>query len=52
MWGNKKSHTPQAADPEPKNWQTNQPPKRTGAGVSFLWGSLLLICRTFDCQLA
>ena len=27
MWGNKKSHTPQAADPEPKNWQTNQPPK-------------------------
>jgi hypothetical protein len=26
MWGNKKSHTPQAADPEPKNWQTNQPP--------------------------
>jgi hypothetical protein len=31
MWGNKKSHTPQAADPEPKNWQTNQPPKRTPA---------------------
>ena len=27
MWLNKKSHTPQAADPEPKNWQTNQPPK-------------------------
>src|SRR6267143_5306880 len=27
MWGKKKSHTPQAADPEPKNWQTNQPPK-------------------------
>src|SRR5229473_8120287 len=27
MWGNKKSHTPQAADPDPKNWQTNQPPK-------------------------
>src|SRR5260370_28157595 len=27
MWGNKKSHPPQAADPEPKNWQTNQPPK-------------------------
>jgi cytoskeletal protein CcmA (bactofilin family) len=26
MWGNKKSHPPQAADPEPKNWQTNQPP--------------------------
>ena len=26
MWGNKKSHTPQAADPEPKNWQTNQRP--------------------------
>jgi hypothetical protein len=31
MWGNKKSHTPQAADLEPKNWQTNQPPKRTPA---------------------
>src|SRR6266853_4828835 len=31
MWGNKKSHRPQAADPEPKNWQTNQPPKRTPA---------------------
>jgi cytoskeletal protein CcmA (bactofilin family) len=31
MWGNKKSHTPQAADPEPKNWQTNQPPKRSPA---------------------
>ena len=27
MWGNKKSHTPQAEDPEPKNWQTNQPLK-------------------------
>jgi cytoskeletal protein CcmA (bactofilin family) len=27
MWGNKKSHTPQAVDQEPKNWQTNQPPK-------------------------
>jgi cytoskeletal protein CcmA (bactofilin family) len=27
MWGNKKSHTPQAVDPEPKNRQTNQPPK-------------------------
>ncbi len=27
MWGNKKSHTPQAADPEPNNLQTNQPPK-------------------------
>ena len=27
MWGNKKSHTPQGVDPEPKNWQTNQPPK-------------------------
>src|SRR5467141_1646909 len=25
MWGNKKSHTPQAVDPEPKTWQTNQP---------------------------
>src|SRR6266849_2872592 len=31
MWGNKKSHTPQSADPEPKNWQTKQPPKRTPA---------------------
>src|SRR5437667_8054854 len=31
MWRNKKSHTPQAADPEAKNWQTNQPPKRTPA---------------------
>jgi hypothetical protein len=31
MWGNKKSHTPQAVDPGPKNWQTNQPPKRTPA---------------------
>ena len=27
MWDNKKSHTPQTADPEPKNSQTNQPPK-------------------------
>ena len=27
MWGNKKPETPQAADPEPKNVQTNQPPK-------------------------
>src|SRR5712692_4950653 len=27
MWGNKKSHTPQAAEPEPKNLQLNQPPK-------------------------
>src|SRR6266852_8780476 len=27
MWGNKKSHPPQAADPEPKNWQTNRPPE-------------------------
>jgi cytoskeletal protein CcmA (bactofilin family) len=27
MWGNKKSHTPQAVDQEPKNWQTNQPLK-------------------------
>jgi cytoskeletal protein CcmA (bactofilin family) len=26
MWSNKKLETPQAADPEPKNWQTNQPP--------------------------
>jgi hypothetical protein len=29
MWANKKSHTPQAADPKPKNWQTNQPPQPT-----------------------
>ncbi len=27
MWGNKKPDTPQAADPEPKNVQMNQPPK-------------------------
>ncbi len=27
MWRNKKPVTPQAADPEPKNWQANQPPK-------------------------
>jgi len=27
MWGNKKSHTPEAAEPEPKNLETNQPPK-------------------------
>ncbi len=27
MWGNKKPDTPQAADLEPKNLQTNQPPK-------------------------
>jgi hypothetical protein len=26
MWANKKSHTPQAADQERKNWQMNQPP--------------------------
>jgi cytoskeletal protein CcmA (bactofilin family) len=26
-WGNKKSHTPQAADPEPKNLQLDQTPK-------------------------
>ena len=31
MWGNKKSHTPQTADPEPKNSQTNQPPKPASA---------------------
>jgi cytoskeletal protein CcmA (bactofilin family) len=37
MWGNKKSHTPQAADPEPKNWQTNQPP----AGATARLGSSL-----------
>jgi cytoskeletal protein CcmA (bactofilin family) len=29
MWGNKKSHTPQAADSEPTNLQTNQPTKVT-----------------------
>ncbi len=27
MWSNKKPETPQAADPEPKNVQINQPPK-------------------------
>src|SRR6266851_5750563 len=27
MWSNKKPDSPQAADPEPKNWQMNQPPK-------------------------
>ncbi len=27
MWGNKKPETPQGADAEPKNMQTNQPPK-------------------------
>ncbi len=27
MWSRKKPDTPQAADPEPKNWLTNQPPK-------------------------
>ena len=27
MWSNKKPETPEAADPEPKNVQTNQPPK-------------------------
>ncbi len=27
MWRNKKPDTPQAADPEPKNLQTNHPPK-------------------------
>src|SRR6266436_5886999 len=27
MWGSKKSHTPQSADPEPKNLQASQPPK-------------------------
>jgi cytoskeletal protein CcmA (bactofilin family) len=27
MWGNKKPDTPQAAQPEQKNFQTNQPPK-------------------------
>jgi len=27
MWGNKKPDAPQAAQPEPKNFQMNQPPK-------------------------
>src|SRR5260370_18474768 len=27
MWGNKKSHPPEAADTKQKNWKTNQPPK-------------------------
>jgi hypothetical protein len=29
MWRNKKRDTPQAADPEPKSVQTNQPPMST-----------------------
>src|SRR6266849_1205291 len=31
MWGNKKSHKPQPANPEPRIWQTNQPPKPASA---------------------
>ena len=31
MWSKKKSDTPQAADPEPTNVQTNQPPKPSSA---------------------
>ncbi len=31
MWRNKKPDTPQTADPEPKNLQTNQPPKLASA---------------------
>jgi len=31
MWGNKKPDTPQAAQPEPKNSISNQPPKSTPA---------------------
>jgi hypothetical protein len=37
MWSNKKSQTLQAADPEPKNWQTTQPP----AGATARLGSSL-----------
>jgi hypothetical protein len=32
MWGNKKSHTPQAVDPEPKNWQ-NKAAAKARSGV-------------------
>jgi hypothetical protein len=31
MWSKKKPDTPQAADPEPTNLQTNQPPKSASA---------------------
>ncbi len=31
MWGKKKPDTTQAADPEPTNLQTNQPPKPASA---------------------
>ncbi len=33
MWGNKKPDMPQAADPEPKNLQLNQPPKHAPASL-------------------
>ena len=33
MWGNKKPDMPQAADPEPKNLQMNQPPKPAPASL-------------------
>jgi len=39
MWGSKKPETPQAADPELKNWQTNQPP----AGTTARLGSSLYV---------
>jgi cytoskeletal protein CcmA (bactofilin family) len=31
MWGNKKSNKPQTAAPEPRNLQTNEPPRRAKA---------------------
>ena len=43
MWG-KKSHTPQAVDPEPKNWQTNQPPKpapASGEGTTKIYKDVM-----------
>src|SRR5216684_3873654 len=39
MWVNKKSHTPQGSDPEPKNGQTNLPP----AGATARLGSSLYV---------
>jgi len=31
MWGNKKPDAPQSGQPDPKNFQTNQPPKNASA---------------------
>jgi len=44
MWGNKKSHTPQGVDPEPKNWQPNQPPKpapASGEGTTKIYKDVM-----------